>query len=450
MLELNWQPTRLLQAIQEAQTLGLKDYKVTIAAIRNEHIEAARTIIRDAKIIHHLAEEIDTEILQILGTLNYAQQAHSFSEQTKDFVVSRGEKLSCMFMTALLQSLDVKTVCIDLTDILPSLSSDETSGAQLGKSLYEAITRELARRIARDCKRGIPIITGFFGGVPSGLLKTMGRGYSDLCAALVAVALEAQELQIWKEVDGVFNADPRKVPAAALLESISPSEAAELSFYGAEVIHPATMEHVMRSNIPIRVKNVMKPLNPGTIIEPTITKDKGRRSIRLNDHSAVAPRKRLTKPVAVSIKQNILVLNIQTSDRSCSSSSYLARIFSIVEQHNLKIDLISSSEMNVSLALPVSEQCASSHHGDVSSNRDGKYAVQNPDLLSALKALEEFGSIDILPHMAIISLIGDGLKQMVGISAEFFGVLAEHNINIEMISQGLYSSLSHMGCEVLS
>ena len=90
----------------------------------------------------------------------------------------------------------------------------------------------------------MPVITGFFGSVPGSLLRQVGRGYTDLCSALVAVGLNAAELQIWKEVDGIFTADPRKVPTARLISIISPEEAAELTYYGSEVVHPFTMEQV--------------------------------------------------------------------------------------------------------------------------------------------------------------------------------------------------------------
>ena len=110
--------------------------------------------------------------------------------------------------------------------------------------------------------------TGFFGPVPGSLLRQVGRGYTDLLAALLAAGLNAAELQIWKEVDGIFTADPRKVPTARLIPMISPDEAAELTYYGSEVVHPFTMEQVIRRKIPIRIKNVENPLGGGTVIHP--------------------------------------------------------------------------------------------------------------------------------------------------------------------------------------
>ena len=113
----------------------------------------------------------------------------------------------------------------------------------LDQKFYDNLATTLGERI-EQCGPRVPVITGFFGSVPGSLLGQIGRGYTDLCSALVAVGLDAAELQIWKEVDGIFTADPRKVPTARLISIISPEEAAELTYYGSEVVHPFTMEQV--------------------------------------------------------------------------------------------------------------------------------------------------------------------------------------------------------------
>jgi len=120
----------------------------------------------------------------------------------------------------------------------------------------------------RQCGPRVPVVTGFFGPVPGSLLRQVGRGYTDLCAAVLAVGLQASELQIWKEVDGIFTADPRKVLTARVIPIISREEAAELTYYGSEVVHPFTMEQVIRKKIPIRIKNVENPRGLGTVIHP--------------------------------------------------------------------------------------------------------------------------------------------------------------------------------------
>jgi aspartate kinase len=238
-------------------------------------------------------------------------------------------------------------------------------------------------------------LTGYFGFVPNGILQSVGRGYTDLTAALSAVAIGARELQIWKEVDGVYSADPRKVPEAEVLASITPDEAAELTYYGSEVIHPFTMEQVIKAKIPIRIKNTLNPDVPGTIIDP--------------DADTHAPAKPAT---AVTVKRNITVININ-SDRMLMAYGFMAKVFNILAKYGIIIDLIATSEVNISMT------------------------VENTDNLSkAKRELERLGNVSIRSSMAILSLVGRGQQHCVGLSGKMFSVLGKEGVNIEMISQG--------------
>jgi len=146
-----------------------------------------------------------------------------------------------------LQGIDAEYVSLE--DIIPvSEDSDTIPEGSLNQAFYDSVAAAVGERI-KGCAPRVPVVTGFFGHVPGSLLRQVGRGYTDLLAALLAVGLEASELQIWKEVDGIFTADPRKVPTARLIPVISPDEAAELTYYGSEVVHPFTMEQVRRAMI---------------------------------------------------------------------------------------------------------------------------------------------------------------------------------------------------------
>lgn len=202
--------------------------------------------------------------------------------------------------------------------------------------------------------------------MPGSLLRQVGRGYTDLCSALLAVGLEASELQIWKEVDGIFTADPRKVSTARLIPIISPDEAAELTYYGSEVVHPFTMEQVIRKRIPIRIKNVENPRGGGTVIHPdpdadapqlhqdssnppTIPEPVSPMMLLALEAEADSPqRKRL--PTAVTIKEHIVVLNVH-SNRKSVSHGFLAGIFTTLDRFGVVVDLITTSEVHVSMAI---------------------------------------------------------------------------------------------------
>lgn len=192
---------------------------------------------------------------------------------------------------------------------------------------------------------------GYFGPVPGSLLAQIGRGYTDLCAALCAVGLQAKELQVWKEVDGIFTADPRKVPSARLVPVITPDEAAELTYYGSEVIHPFTMEQVIRAQIPIRIKNVENPKGSGTIIYPDEAFPRGIAEHPSADSPAFVKEEKDKvegrMPTAVTIKDGMVVLNIH-SNRKTISHGFLARIFGTLDRAGVVVDLISTSEVHVS------------------------------------------------------------------------------------------------------
>ena len=261
-------------------------------------------------------------------------------------------------------------------------------------------------------------MTGFFSNVPGSLVDgDIGRGYTDLCAALVAVGLKAEELQVWKEVDGIFTADPTKVPTARLLPSITPSEAAELTFYGSEVIHHLTMDQVIKANppIPIRIKNVKNPRGDGTIVIPDPVLAPGQQ-LRRSRPSEANLRRTPKRPTAVTIKDKISVINIHSNKRSIAHG-FVARVFSILDQNQVSVDLISTSEVHVSMAIH-----------SVSS--------QATNLDKARFELGALGDVSVLHDMAILSLVGADMKNMIGIAGKMFSTLGEHNVNIEMISQG--------------
>jgi aspartate kinase len=277
--------------------------------------------------------------------------------------------------------------------------ADEEAPA-LDHLFYSKLAERLGERLL-ECEDRIPVVTGFFGVVPGSLLTQIGRGYTDFCAALCAVGLQASELQIWKEVDGIFTADPRKVPTARVLPYVTPEEASELTYYGSEVIHPFTMEQVINANIPIRIKNVENPQGQGTVIFPD---DQSSVDHAATSESALAVQeaKRKTSarlPTAVTIKDNILVLNIR-SNKKTISHGFFAKIFTILDKHGIIVDLISTSEVQLSLSM----------HG-----------VFKKGLLDKVVAdLETVGEVSFKRDMAILSLVGKQMKNMVGIAGRMF------------------------------
>lgn len=418
---------RLLRAAREAGTSKSQNYEGIVNCIRDDHIRAAKSSIKSSDIIKSLLHDIAEECHDLTTFLAAAQRVGEISNKSMDKIISKGEILSSRFVAALLQDRGVDSQFVDLSELVDFEMLDG-----LDYTFYDDLTKALCKELAY-CREKVPVITGYFGTIPGGLLDQVGRGYTDLCAALVAVGLGAEELQIWKEVDGIYTADPRKVPTARLLPQISPAEAAELTFYGSEVIHPFTMEQVIRARIPIRIKNVNNPRGSGTVIAPDTLGSPGSpvpghelKLFRVRSSSLLAENLRPKRPTAVTIKHKIIIINVHSNKRSLSHG-FFAKIFSTLDKWRLSVDLISTSEVHVSMALH-------SESALVSGGGEDEKKIVDHDLSGAIEELKRIGTVDIIDRMAILSLVGKQMKDMVGCAGRMFSTLGENHINIEMIS----------------
>ena len=417
-------------------------FHATVDKIQEDHFEAAKSIVlKDELLRTELERGITEDCYRLREFLQAARILNEVSPRSRDLIMGIGERLACRLVVAALEERGIRAELVTLETIVdeldeevlrPASTSCESSN-YLEQSFYDRLSTALANRIMQ-CE-GVPVVTGYFGNVPGSLLSQVGRGYTDLCAALCAVGLKADELQIWKEVDGVFTADPRKVPTARLVPAITPEEAAELTYYGSEVIHPFTMEQAIKKSVPIRIKNVENPTGCGTVIFPDHISPSVDDDIKhdpfvdghveqpeppLNGlstpmHSRQQQKEPRKTPTAVTIKDNIIVLNVH-SNRKTISHGFFAGIFGTLNRYGVVVDLISTSEVHVSMAMTA----------DIK--------ARTLERLSA--ELEHIGTVSILRNMVILSLVGKEMRQMVGVAGRMFSTLAEGNVNIEMISQG--------------
>ena len=218
--------------------------------ILDEHIEAARAALPNSPdLLAQLEADIMQDCDQLRAFLGAAQIIHEVSPRSRDIIIGVGELLACRLVAAALNGAGIAADLVCLDGVVSEMDHEVARGGyasegtvHLDQSFYDQLSLAISNRLSQ-CN-GIPVVTGYFGDVPGSLLSQVGRGYTDLCAALCAVAVKAAELQIWKEVDGVFTADPRKVPTARLVPAITPEEAAELTYYGSEVIHPLSLIHI--------------------------------------------------------------------------------------------------------------------------------------------------------------------------------------------------------------
>ena len=228
------------------------------------------------------------------------------------------------------------------------------------------------------------------------------------------------------------------MPIARLISTITAAEAAELTFYGSEVIHPFTMQQVIQARIPIRIKNIANPRGSGTLISAEVSGESGSsvlshkpKLFRARNAGGLLQSERPKRPTALTIKHKILVINVHSNKRTLSHG-FFAKIFSTLDKWRLCIDLISTSEVHVSMALH-------SESALVTGTDDERELVDS-DLRGAIEELRGYGKVDIMDDMAILSLVGKQMKNMVGIAGKMFSTLGENNVNIEMISQGRESA----------
>ena len=209
-----------MRAARDVLESDSQKFRDIVEAIRVDHVKAGQDAISSDLIIEDFTKQVDAECFKLLKILESAQFLRAVTNQTNDMIISVGEKLSCLYMTALLRDRGANAVYIDLSDVI----TFQLVAKGLDDNFYKNLAFAIAKRVLEHGDDAVPVITGYFGAVPGGLLENIGRGYTDLCAALAAVGLRAKELQILKEVDGIFTADPRKVPTARLLDSVTPAQ----------------------------------------------------------------------------------------------------------------------------------------------------------------------------------------------------------------------------------
>ncbi|KII91305.1 hypothetical protein PLICRDRAFT_38045 [Plicaturopsis crispa FD-325 SS-3] len=419
-------------AMSQADQFEPEFYK-TVDLLRQEHLCAARESVKNRDILVELEEEIERDCEWLRSFLFAAQVIDEISPRSKDSIIGLGERLACKIITAVLRDQGIDAEYVSLENVVPNFDDSDPKSGLLDQAFYDRVAEAVGERVSQCGPGRVPVVTGFFGPVPGSLLTQVGRGYTDLLSALLAAGLSASELQIWKEVDGIFTADPRKVPTARLIPIISPEEAAELTYYGSEVVHPFTMEQVIRRKIPIRIKNVDNPKGGGTVIHPDPDIDASpvlegiaapllnglpeTLSLQALNEPAIVDNLNVVKkfPTAVTIKDHILVLNVN-SNRKSVSHGFLAGIFGTLDRYGVVVDLISTSEVYVSMAI------------------DDGIAKKLLDRL--VTELRKSGTVSVVSQMAILSLVGKQMRNMVGIAGRMFATLAQGNVNIEMISQG--------------
>ncbi|RCV10400.1 hypothetical protein SETIT_2G109200v2 [Setaria italica] len=387
---------KLLMAGEKAVRCGATNVSELdeLSFIKELHLGTVDQLGLDSSIVCGLLDELE----QLLKGISMMKE---LTLRTRDYLVSFGECMSTRIFAALLNKIGVKARQYDAFEI-GFITTDDFTNADILEATYPAIAKRLHGDWIND--PAIPIVTGFLGkGWRSCAITTLGRGGSDLTATTIGKALGLREIQVWKDVDGVLTCDPNIHPKAKPVPYLTFDEAAELAYFGAQVLHPQSMRPAREGDIPVRVKNSYNRQAPGTLI--TKARD-------------------MSKSILTSIvlKSNITMLDI-VSTRMLGQYGFLAKVFSIFEDLGISVDCVATSEVSISLTL------------DPSKLWSCELVQQKIELDDVIEELEKIAVVHLLQNRSIISLIGNVQRSSL-ILEKAFNVLRRNGVNVQMISQG--------------
>lgn len=368
--------------------------------IRDKHEDAVNILIKPGPLREALLAEI-AEIcnshFELCEAINILGEA---TERIRDSIISYGERLSSRVIAAAMQAQGIQARAVDSTEFI--ITNDDYGDAE---PLWDVTERRIQERLKPVIDSGVtPIITGFIGATPDGIITTLGRGGSDFSAAIFAAYLGADELTIWTDVDGVMTTDPRIDRRARVLPYVSYSEVGELAFYGAKVLHPKTVQPIISREIPMRVRNTFNPDHPGT---------------RIGAETAISD----TVIKAVTAIRNVSMLTV-SGKGMLGVPGIAGRTFLATARAGASILLISQSSSEQSFCFTVVNDQARGVQAEVESEL--AHEIQQKDV----------DGIDVMGNVVIVTVVGSGMRGTPGVAGRVFTTLGNHGINVISIAQG--------------
>ncbi|HEV2493606.1 MAG TPA: aspartate kinase [Terriglobia bacterium] len=389
----------LIRAATEASRGDREHWKGVRQELARRHREVADRLLsagEQAAVLPRLAEHVS----QFENLCSGFSLVREVTPRGMDTLSSLGEVMSATLVAAILRS---KGLPAEAVDAMECIVTDEHFGN--ATPLFAETDLKTSERLAPLRRRGaIPVVTGFRGATREGLCTTLGRGGSDYSGTIVGAALDAEEIWIWTDVDGVMTADPRLVPAARIIPEISYREAIELSFFGAKVLHPKTIQPVMKKKIPVWIKNSFNPACPGTKIGPAAA----------NGQPGV-------KAITSVSKADLITI----SGKDTMSFAQLAsKVFGALSLEGITTLMVTQSSADNVL-------CFAVHNADL------KRVKTKLEKVFELEILHDYmAALEVMPHVAMVVAIGENMKGTPGIAGRAFSALGSRGINIIAIAQG--------------
>lgn len=332
---------------------------------------------------------VDDLLDTLLDLLKGVALLGELTPRTLDRVASLGERMSARIVAAVMRDQGLPAGDFAAWEL--GMRTDSVFGAARMAAEAPQAMRDAWAAMSVDT---IPVVTGFIGQDSEGRVTTLGRGGSDLSASLFGAAIGAEAIEIWTDVSGIMTCDPRVVPTARVVPRLAFAEAAELAYFGAKVLHPKTIEPAMRADIPVWVKNTFKPEDPGTeIVARVDTRSSG--------------------PVGISMQRHVTCVNLMSTGM-LDACGFVARVFEVFARHSVPIDVISTSEVQVSFTVVAAREV----------------------LEAAVRELGDAAQVTLVPERAVVCLVGEGMKTTAGLAGRAFSTMGAAGVNIEMISQG--------------
>ena len=389
----------LLGTMRHAEAGDHAGMDANLAALRSRHEEACRGLLPEAKQAAVLAK-VDKLIGEFERLVNGMAMLGERPPRSVDEAVAIGERLTTLLVSEHLKAEGTPAAAVNARDVV-------VTDAVFGNAspLMEPTRRKARAKLLPLLRQGtLPVITGFNGATADGRPTTLGRGGSDFSASILAAALDATELWIWTDVDGIMSADPRLVPDAEVLAEVTYAEAAELAYAGAKVLHPRTLAPLAEKKIPVWSKNSFALEKPGTKIVPTIAVANGAR--------------------AVTSMANVALVSLEPASPELSGVQVMARALDAVARANVEVLLFSSSSYRQNFC----------------------FLVRADELERAVEALESALALELAHHyvhpihvdkdVGLLAAVGEGMQGKPGLAGRIFTAISRERVNIIAIAQG--------------
>jgi aspartate kinase len=389
----------LLSTLRHAEAGDEAGIESNVARLSQRHLEACEQLLTgDSR--EHAKSGIDALIGDFHRIAHGMRMLGERPPRSVDEAIAIGERLSALLMAAHLESSGIPARAVNGADVI-------VTDAVFGSATpLMAETRKKADAIVRPLLDSgiLPVVTGFNGATVDGRPTTLGRGGSDFSASILAAALDASELWIWTDVDGIMSADPRSVPEARVLDAVTYSEAAELAYNGAKVLHPRTLAPLIERQIPVWSKNSFHLEHPGTRIVPTIDAPPG--------------------PRAVTSMANVALVSIEPASAAVSGTRLMARALEALADANAEVLALTSSSYRQSFC----------------------FLVRKEELGAAMESLESdlalelthgyLKPIEVDENVGLLAVVGVGMHGTPGLAGRIFSAISRENVNIIAIAQG--------------